>query len=93
MDWIGKNRDIGDGLRQRWIRVYLPGKVGACIARCAARSLVLDSWQHLTFAKSCTICAVVASCAPSYHCMVVPYSTTQGRALVLRTLCAARSCA
>ncbi|KAG2502178.1 hypothetical protein HYH03_000665 [Edaphochlamys debaryana] len=27
VDWIGKSRDLGDGLSQRWIRVYLPGKV------------------------------------------------------------------
>ncbi|GLC42376.1 hypothetical protein PLESTB_000653500 [Pleodorina starrii] len=26
-DWIGKSRDLGDGLKQRWIRIYLPGKV------------------------------------------------------------------
>ncbi|KXZ42026.1 hypothetical protein GPECTOR_220g474 [Gonium pectorale] len=27
VDWIGKSRDLGDGLVQRWIRVYLPGKI------------------------------------------------------------------
>ncbi|GIL58118.1 hypothetical protein Vafri_12972, partial [Volvox africanus] len=25
--WVGKSRELGDGLTQRWLRIYLPGKV------------------------------------------------------------------
>jgi hypothetical protein len=25
--WVGKSRDLGDGLVQRWLRVYAPGRL------------------------------------------------------------------
>lgn len=28
VEWVGKERPLGDGLKQRWLRVYLPSKVG-----------------------------------------------------------------
>ena len=27
MEYAGKSRDLGDGLQQRWLRVYAPGKL------------------------------------------------------------------